>query len=150
MLFRSGPTSFKSVRQDSVATSTAHAEIEALFQAAREVVYIQNILSDLGLPQTNTIIYEDNRPALSLCQQDMSAGHARSKHFDIKWKWITEQITKEKIKPLYCPSALNPADIFTKNLLRILFRRLIDSVLAPPYNLTPLDEPDQFPPEDSP
>lgn len=136
-----GPIAFKSTRQDTVATSTTEAELWALYTTAREVLYFRNILKDMGYPQPTTPIYEDNRPVLDLCQQDMSPGHSRTKHMDIKWRWIVEIITTHHIKTLYCPSELNPADIFTKPLPRPAFQNGINLVLSPPYNLTPL-EPD--------
>ena len=80
---------------------------------------------------------EDNRAAIALTEQNMSQNGTRTKHMDLKYKWIEEQVEAGTMAPQYTPTNLNPADIFTKNLPRETFNRLLKYVLEPVINPTP-------------
>jgi len=135
--YNGGPISWRSNRQETVALSTAEAELISLVTCGKDVLHKAKILNDLGYPQKRTTIMEDNRAAIALTEQNMSQNGTRTKHMDLKYKWIEEQVEAGTMAPQYTPTNLNPADIFTKNLPRETFNRLLKYVLEPVINPTP-------------
>eukprot|EP00953_Heterococcus_sp_UTEX-ZZ885_P039071 20043-Heterococcus_DN1.PRE.3 len=83
--------SWQSRQQKSVALSTTEAEYMAACAASQEVVYMRRLLAGIGMPQTEpTIIFEDNQGCIGLANNPIL--HARTKHIDIRYHFINEQI----------------------------------------------------------
>ncbi len=116
-IFQVGGTSvsWKSRKQSCVALSTAEAEYVALSQAAQEAIWLRQLDTDLqGTSSEPTVIYEDNQSAICLSKNPQS--HGRSKHIEIKYHFIREQVGKRNIELKYCPSSDMVADMLTKGL----------------------------------
>jgi len=111
-----GAITFRSRKQDIVTLSTAEAELCSLVSAARQLKHCMHILQDMGYPQHRVPIFEDNRAAISLTEQNLSPGGSRTKHMDIRLKWMQQQVELGNFLVLYTPSKFNPADIMTKPL----------------------------------
>ena len=118
----SGPISWKSNRQRVVAKCTMEAEYIALSDNGSEVIWLRQLLSDLGYAQHATMIHEDNAACISIANNPTN--HHRAKHSDIRYHWIRQEIQNGNIKLQQCPSKLMLADMMTKPLNRFLFRDL--------------------------
>lgn len=68
------------------------------------------------------IIYEDNTSCKSIAQN--YSCHKRSKHFDIKYHFCKHEVEKKTIKIEHVSSKLQLADILTKSLSSIKFKKL--------------------------
>jgi hypothetical protein len=72
--------SWRSVKQTLVATSTNHSEIIALYEAARECIWLRRMINHiqkscgLNVADTPTIIYEDN----AACVAQIHMGYVKS------------------------------------------------------------------------
>ena len=123
-----GPVSWKSQLQHSIALSTVEAEYMAMAAAAQEALALRSLLNELGSPQSDpTPLLEDNQGTISLAENDMT--HSRSKHIDIRYHFIRDHIKRGTIETVYCPTADNVADIFTKPLPAPRFIALAHSIL---------------------
>jgi hypothetical protein len=95
--------------------SSAEAEYVALCDAATEIVFLRNLLRELGFNQTGpTIIYEDNKSCI-----DWAHGlynHKRSKHINPKYHFTRQLIKHNRIKLKHCSTKQMLADILTKPL----------------------------------
>ena len=110
-----GVVSYKSKLQPTVATSTCHAEYTATYYAAQESMFLRQLLSELGYKQQQpTLLYNDNQGSVTLAHNP--SHHPRTKHIDIKYHWIREQITNGSINLKHCDTSSNIADIMTKSL----------------------------------
>ena len=128
-LFQIGGTAitWKSQKQSCVALSTAEAEYMALSKAAQEAVWIRELNSDLGNQQSQpTLIYEDNQSAISMAKNPQF--HGRSKHINIKYHYVREQVRAGKIVLKYCPTEDMLADLLTKGIEAVKFERLRNSL----------------------
>ena len=117
--------SWRSKKQTSVALSTAEAEYIALSSATQEAMWLRQLFSDLIKDfkmSTPTTIYEDNQSTICMARNNQS--HGRSKHVDIKYHFVREQVERETIKVIYCKSEEMTADILTKGLLNYQFKKL--------------------------
>ena len=114
-----GAISWSSKKQATTALSTTEAEYIALVQAAKESIWIQRLLHELGYGNMVTgsnVIYGDNQGSIALANNPEY--HARTKHIDIQYHFIRECVQNNKIDLKYCPTADMVADGMTKALAR--------------------------------
>ena len=84
---------------------------------------------DLGIPQmAATIAYEDNDAATAMANARRPT--SRTRHIDIKWHVLCQWVEQDLIKLERIPTALNIADIFTKQLGPLLFKRHCDYLMG--------------------
>ena len=130
-----GIVSWQSRAQKSVALSLTESEYMALTDCAKQATWFRSLLKECGYPQTTpTQIYGDNMGSLFL------AGHPaqerRTKHIDIRYHYIRQQVEEKVIDVFWVQGNENPADIFTKSLGRVLFEKF-RSVLGMKLYLKP-------------
>ena len=68
------------------------------------------------------MILEDNQSAISMSKNPQF--HGRTKHIEIKYHFIREQVKKGSIELKYCPTEEMIADMLTKGLPRDKFVKL--------------------------
>ena len=118
-----GATDWWSRRQNIVTLSTCEAELVSLLEMGKDMVsnlpFYQKlkIMSDDFTPT----IFQDNQSTIKVA--DSGVVSRRTKHFDLKYHWITDQIEKEVFKLEYCDTLSMLADIMTKNLPKGPFER---------------------------
>jgi hypothetical protein len=121
-LFLGGPISWSSKRQTCVALSTTEAKFIATTEAAKEAVWLQRLLTELGRPQRTTQLRCDNQGAIALVKNPVF--HQRTKHMDIRFFFIREAQEEGKIDINYINTDEQLADIFTKALASPRFSKL--------------------------
>jgi len=111
-----GSVSWRSKLQDVVTLSTTEAEYIAGVHAGQELVWLHNLLHELGYTFTGPhTLYIDNQSAIAFSKNP--GHHGRMKHLDLKYLWLRDEVTKKKsIHTAHCPTNLMPADILTKPL----------------------------------
>src|ERR1700722_7880623 len=125
----SGAISWSAKRQPTVALSTCEAEYRGQTQAAKEAIWLRQLLQNLNPSGTTpyaTIIYCDNQGAISLAKDPRF--HARTKHIAIQHHWVREQIADEKIQLEYVSTAKQVADGLTKALPKTPFEAFRDAL----------------------
>lgn len=117
-----GAVSWKSRLQRSTALSSTKSEYMSYSDATTEAIYIRQLLSNMGHPQTSpTIIFVDNQSAIALAQNPIH--HQRSKHIDVRYHFIREKIKEGQIELRYLPGNQQPADMLTKPVSCEIFER---------------------------
>ena len=117
------PVTWHSKKQPTVALSSTEAEYMAATSTIQDSIWLAALLRDLGFPQTKPIpIYEDNQGCISLIKN--ATDHARTKHIDIKYHFIHEQVENKEVKFMWLPSPDNQSDILTKGFNPVPFKRL--------------------------
>ena len=99
---------------DVVVASAGEAEYAGVFLASCEAVNLRNMLSSLGYPQTSTTILCDNKFAIGLAHDTLTA--KRSKSIDVKFHWIRDRVRQGQFNLIWREGANNLADFFTKPL----------------------------------
>ena len=111
----SSPINWCSRRQQTTAASTMEAEYIAGAEATKDVIWLRNLLAEIGLTQNGaTTLFIDNQAAIRLAGNPST--HARSKHIDIKHHIIRERVEMGDIVLEYIDTAKQCADAFTKPL----------------------------------
>jgi transposase InsO family protein len=122
-----GAVTWQAQRQKSVALSTVEAEYMAACQAAKDAVWLRAFLIGLGLNATApTNIFCDSQGAIALAKNPEH--HQRSKHIDLRYHFVREQVTGGAIALVYTPTSDMVADQLTKPLSREMHNRCIRSM----------------------
>ena len=88
----------------------------------RMMLFCRSVTWDLGVPQcAATIKYEDNDACTSMAM--IKKPTLRTRHIDIKYHIICQWVKQDRIKLEQVAPILDVADIFTKQLGPLLFRR---------------------------
>jgi hypothetical protein len=125
----SGPVCWASKKQSVTALSSTESEYIAAALAAREIVWLRDLLVGIGIsPSRATTLYCDNRAAKSLAEAP-SVG-SRSKHINTRFHYLRECVADHTIAIEWLPSEQQPADLFTKALGAQVFLRLRGRVMG--------------------
>ncbi|GJR07175.1 retrovirus-related pol polyprotein from transposon TNT 1-94 [Tanacetum coccineum] len=106
--------SWSSKRQKSAAISSTKAEYIALSGCCAQVLWMRSQLTDYGLGFNKIPMYYDNKSAIALCCNNVQ--HSRSKHIDIRFHFIKEQVENGMVELYFVNTEYQLADIFTKTL----------------------------------
>ena len=121
--FGSGVFSWASMKQNSVALSTAEAEYVSASEATAQVMWLRTILDDLGEKQEEaTVLYCDNMSAISMARNPVF--HQKTRHINRRVHFIREAVQEGVIDIKFCSSEEQLADIFTKELPKDRFNYL--------------------------
>ncbi|GJU79965.1 copia protein [Tanacetum coccineum] len=118
--------SWSSKRQKSVAISSMEAEYIALSGCCAQVLWMRSQLTDYGLGFNKIPMYCDNKSVIALCCNNVQ--HSRSKHIDIRFHFIKEQVENGVVELYFVNTEYQLADIFTKALGRERIEFLINKL----------------------
>ena len=111
------------IQSNTVSKSSTESEYIALSGECQGVVWLRRLLANIGLEQKRpSTIYEDSQGDTELAKNPRF--HNRTKHIDVSFHYIREQVTLKTVSVKYCPTNLMLADIMTKGLSRNAFETL--------------------------
>ena len=124
------PIVWSSRKQECIALSTTEAEYVAMTEAAREIVFIHALSSEIKIPISLPItLFEDNTSAIKLSK---TLENKRTKHVEVKYHFIRKLVADKFILPVHIKSEHQTADILTKplekNKLRVLRSNLVHTI----------------------
>nr|GFA99681.1 retrovirus-related Pol polyprotein from transposon TNT 1-94 [Tanacetum cinerariifolium] len=92
------------------------AEYIALSGCYAQILWMRSQLSDYGLAFNKILMYCDNKSDIALCCNNVQ--HSQSKHIDIRYHFIKEQVENGVIELYFVNTEYQLADLFTKALGR--------------------------------
>jgi len=108
----SGPVSWRSTLQSTVALSTTEAEYMAIAEAMKEAIWSHGLVVDLGVNQEKVEVHSDSQSAIHLAKNQVH--HARTKHIDVRYHFVRDVVNEGVIIIHKIDTAENPADMLTK------------------------------------
>jgi hypothetical protein len=113
---------WKSKSHKIVTLSSTEAEYMALCDLCTEVLFIKQLLENMGLQIELPIqLQVDNTGALFLAENSTTG--QRTKHIDVRHHFIRNLIEDKIIEVKFVKTADNDADSYTKNLSLELFNK---------------------------
>ena len=124
IMINGAPVVFKSKTQHNVLLSTAEAEYVALSLCVQEIMWMKNLLGEMGVSVKLPItVFEDNQGAIAMAKNE--GYQSRAKHIDIRHHFIREQVKARTIDLKYIPTADQLADFLTNSIATKQFQRLL-------------------------
>jgi hypothetical protein len=116
------PISWSSKKQRTVALSTCEAELYALCEAVKEILWLKGLMDELGLKTPSpSIVHCDNQSTVQVSKNGVKS--ERTKHIDVKYNFIVDTISSGVIKSQWISTTQQQADLFTKPLPSEVFIR---------------------------
>ncbi|GJZ96776.1 retrovirus-related pol polyprotein from transposon TNT 1-94 [Tanacetum coccineum] len=103
-----------------------HAGCQDTKRSTSEILSMRSQLTDYGLGFNKILMYCDNKSAIALCCNNVQ--HSRSKHIDIGFHFIKEQVESGVVDLYFVNTKYQLADIFTKPLCRERIEFLINKL----------------------
>lgn len=105
-----------------MSRSSTEAEYKALANAAAEMMWVQKLLTELEIPHSPiSRLWCDNLGAKYLSANPVF--HARTKHIEIDFHFVREQVAQKLLDIRFINSADQVADGFTKALPVVKFNQ---------------------------
>ncbi|CAH9096769.1 unnamed protein product [Cuscuta europaea] len=112
--------SWKSAKQKCVSRSSTEAEYRAVANASAELLWVRNILSELGVSvSTPPQLFCDNQGATYVCTNPVF--HSRMKHLALDFYFVRELIERGQLRVNHISTKCQIADILTKPLGKLPF-----------------------------
>ena len=121
------PVSWQSKKQSAVALSTCESELYAECAATQELQWLRGLMKELGVPHAVPILYGDSQSAIAAASNGVRT--ERSKHIDIKYRFITDVIESGRQTLQWVPTAEQQADILTKALAAPQYEKLRETLM---------------------
>ncbi|GJU94630.1 retrovirus-related pol polyprotein from transposon TNT 1-94 [Tanacetum coccineum] len=99
---------------------------EDLQGKAVDPTHYHGMLTDYGLEFNKISMYCDNKSAIALCCNNVQ--HSRSKHIDIRFHFIKEQVENGVVELYFVNTEYQLANIFTKALCRERIKFIINKL----------------------
>lgn len=107
-----GAISWSSKRQPTTALSSTEAEYMALVATIQEAMWLGGAYKEIFGNRPNIKVLADNKGAIQVVKN--CSYSSRTKHIDIRMKFIKEKLDDVDLKIEYLPTDEMPADILTK------------------------------------
>ena len=119
---------WRSIMQKRVALSTAEAEYRALTYAVKDIMWLRNILAELGRRElAPTPINEDNRACIAMVENPIVS--ARNKFIELDCHFVRDHQQMQHVRMVEVDTANQVADMMTKNLPGPAFRKHRSTIL---------------------
>ncbi|GFV19633.1 retrovirus-related Pol polyprotein from transposon TNT 1-94 [Trichonephila clavipes] len=112
------PISWRTFKQKSVSLSTMEAEYVSLTEAAKEFIWLKNVIDNksLNLELSENVMFCDNQAAISFSKSPVE--NYRTKHIDVRYHFLRNWIYDKVFQIKYIGTKNNLADIFTKPMVK--------------------------------
>jgi hypothetical protein len=119
-----GLINWTSCAQKTVAQSSTEAEYMSLSDCSHQITWVCNLMTEISYPMiTATPIYGNKQGSIFIASNPIT--ERRTKHIDIKYHYIHQEIERNHVAPFFVEGVNNTADLFTKNLLLVKFDKFI-------------------------
>ena len=92
----------------------------------KEATWLRGLVTELGAPQTTTVVFSDSQSAIHLTKND--AYHSKTKHISVKYHYVRDTFTAREIVARKVHTSENHADMLTKPLPIAKFEQCLDLV----------------------
>ncbi|XP_031248099.1 secreted RxLR effector protein 161-like [Pistacia vera] len=116
--------SWKSQLQPIVALSSIESEYIAVTDAFKEALWLKGIPTEANLISGKVTVYFDSQSAIHLSKNPVY--HEKTKHVDVRYHFVRDQITNRIIELKKVTTEENPADMGTKIVTTAKFKHCLN------------------------
>lgn len=112
--------------------SSTEAELVAADDISGMILWTKLFLEAQGYGIKNNILYQDNKSTILLQENGKKSSSKRTRHLNIRYFFLTDQVEKGNIQIKYCPTDAMTADFMSKPLQGEKFRMFRKEILNLP------------------
>ena len=101
------------IKQKINTKSSTEAELVAADDTMNKLLWSKQFMEEQGYDVTVTLM-QDNTSAIQLENNGKASSSKRTRHLNICFFFITDQIERKQLEVKYCPTDQMQADYFTK------------------------------------
>jgi len=110
------------IKQKLNTKSSTEAELVGATNFLPNMIWVWMILEGQGYDISENYFAQDNQSTMRLEKNGRTSCGQKSRHIDIRFFFMKDRITTEKISLVYCPTEQMIANFFTKPLQGALFK----------------------------
>ena len=129
MTLGGGSITSVSTKQKINTRSSTEAELVSIDDIISKVLWTKRFLEEQGYMVNQNIIMRDNISSMKLENNGKTSSGKRTRHFDIKYFYITDLIARKEVTIQYCPTDDMVADYMTKPLSGAKFHKFRKAVM---------------------
>jgi hypothetical protein len=114
-----GPITWKSQQKKTLAMSSCEGEYMALSEVGKEIVWICNFLTEIGIPFRRPKIFCDSSSAINWSEDPVQ--HQRTKHVELQYYYIRDLVANQVVDMYKIGTGDNISDPFTKPTPTLIF-----------------------------
>ena len=134
--FGKGSVFSMSSKQKLNTRSSTEAELVGVNDVMSIVLWTWLFLEAQGFEVSDNILFQDNESTIKLAKNGRLSSGKQTRHIEVRYYFITDQIQRDRLKVSYCPIRDILADFFSKPLQGSLFRKSRNAIL----NVSELNE----------
>jgi hypothetical protein len=120
----------QSLKQKLNMDSSTTSELVGVHQALPTVLWVKLFLEAQGYNIEENIVYQDNMSAILLENNGKKSSSKRTRHLNIRYFMVTDQVEKGNISIKYCPTDEMIGDFMTKGLQGIKFAKFRKAIMG--------------------
>ena len=105
-----------SKKQKVNTRSSTEAELVATDDIIGHVLWTRLFLEAQGYTVKDNVIFQDNQSAILLERNGKASSGKRTRHFNIRYFLLTDQVANNNVTIQFCPTDEMTADLMTKPL----------------------------------
>jgi hypothetical protein len=123
MTLGSGSIISVSTKQKINTRSSTEAELVSIDDVVSKVLWTKRFLEAQDCKIKHNVLLRDNQSSMKLEQNGKASSGKRTRHFHIKYFYITDLIANNEVTIRYCPTDLMVADYMTKPVMGAKFHK---------------------------
>jgi hypothetical protein len=127
-----GVISSISTKQKINTRSSTEAELVGIDDVISKIIWTKRFMEAQGLDVGSTIVYRDNTSSMKLEENGRASASKRTRHFNIKYFYVTDLIQRGEIEVKYCPTDDMLADYMTKPVIGKKFIEFRNQIMNKP------------------
>jgi len=124
-----GAFSALSTKQKTNSRSSTEAELIGLDNVISKILWQKRFIEKQGFTLDGNIIFRNNTSSMKLEQNGHASTSEHTRHFDIRYFYITDLIQTKECEIKYCPTKEMVADYHTKPLMGAQFAKFHDKIM---------------------
>ena len=118
-------------KQELNTRSSTEAELVAVDDGMSLMLWTKLFLEAQGLIVEDNVLHQDNKSAILLEKNGKASSSKRTRHINIRYFFIADQVSKGNLRIVYCPTDQMIADYFTKPTTGTKFQQQWARVMNP-------------------
>jgi hypothetical protein len=124
-----GALASSSTKQKVNSRSSTESELVAMDNKMSKILWAKRFLEWQGFEVKLNIVYQDNTSTMKLGENGKASSGKRTRHFDIKYFYVTDLVDRKELKIEYCSTETMIADYMTKPLTGGKFKLFRDRIM---------------------